>query len=255
MTGKAGLTVVERHFPKGHQLIRQGDPGDRAWLIQSGTLEVRLIGADGQQTVLATLGRGSIVGEMALVDPAPRSASVWTLSDVSAAEIDRSGFERMIAVSEPLTRYLLESFVADLRRAYGLPQPEWRSGGAEIRSSRSHTHILKRTVFQPGYQFFQQGAPTGDTAFLIQLGRVSIKRDGQESARLGPGRVFGKTSLVLGSRRLASAEAADQVICEIILKRDFDNIIASMPSILRALVKIYAERLAPGALGLKRPGT
>ena len=214
-------------------------------------LEVALETPEGQQTILATLGRGSIVGEMALVDSSPRSASVRTLSDVEAVELDRSGFERMIAGSEPLARFLLESFVADLRRTYGLPTAEWRSGGAEIRSSRRHNSILKRTVYQPGYLFFQQGEP-GDTAFLIQSGRVSVKRDDRELARLGPGRVFGKTSLVLGTRRLASASAIEQVICEVIVKTDFDAAIASMPTIVRVLVKTYAERLQPGALAKTR---
>jgi len=237
--------VQRKTFPQGYELITQGDIGDAAWLIESGKLEV-VVNAGGKNTLLATIGKGAIVGEMALIDQGLRSATVRTLSEVQCLELSRTNFEQLIARSEPIAAYLLESFVASIRRAQGLPVQEWRTGSAEIRSSRSSAAILKRQLYADGYVFFRQGEP-GETAYLIQAGRVSIRRNDTEIARLGPGRIFGKTSLVTGARRIATATAIDQTICEIIPKKQFDAEVAAMPPILRALTKIYAEQLLENA--------
>jgi len=238
---KPGSNVQRRHFPAGHELISQGDPGDAAWLIESGTLQVVSETAQGE-IPLATIGKGAIVGEMALIDQGPRSATVRTLTEVHCVELTRASFEQLIGRCEPLAGYLLESLVALIRRVQGLPLREWRTGSAEIRSSRSSQAILKRQMFNEDYVFFRQNEPA-ENAFLIQSGRVKLTRYERELSRLGPGRIFGAISLITGSRRLTTAVADDQVICEQIPKRQFDATLAAMPPILRALTKIYAEQL------------
>ncbi len=64
-----------RTFVPGDVLLREGDTGDAAYLIESGHVEISKM-VDGRRVVLNTLGPGAIVGEMALIDRAPRSATV-----------------------------------------------------------------------------------------------------------------------------------------------------------------------------------
>lgn len=237
-----------RRFPAGELLTRQGEPGDCAWLIDVGELEVRLDTPQGPK-LLGRLGRGSLVGEMALIDDGVRSATVRAVTDVTALEMTRATFDRLLGSCEPLARYLLESLIAAIRRAYGAPPPERREGDTAFRSSRTRVRILDRRVFDEGHVFFQQGA-AATSAYLIQAGRVAIHRDGTPLAELGPGRIFGELALLGDKPRAATATALALTTCEILRKEEFDAAIASMPPILRSLTRIYVEQLS----GPKRRG-
>ncbi len=235
-------------FPAGYEMIRQGDLGDQAWLVEKGVLEVVQVTPEGVRS-LAMVGVGSIVGEMALIDNGQRTASVFVRQDATCLELSRALFEQMIRQCQPLAAYLLQSLVASIRRAYGLPQPERESGGVDIRSVRTNDKILDRRVFQEGHRFFNEGDP-GTAAFLIQTGRVSIRRKvdfrEQELAQLGPGRLFGELALIKAAPRLASVYAIERTVCEVIKKEQFDSVVASMPPILRALTKIYVSQISSG---------
>lgn len=76
------ITILDRRFvPKGTLLIEQGGLGDRAYLVESGRVEVWAMSAEGIMTKLAELGPGSIFGEMATVKGEKRNANVRTLED------------------------------------------------------------------------------------------------------------------------------------------------------------------------------
>ncbi len=244
--GKPGREMRRLEFPAGYELIRQGDLGDQAWLVEKGQLEVVQATAQGSR-VLAQIGPGAIVGEMALIDNGLRTASVVSVTDVVCVELSRGVFAQLLKQCQPLAAYLLESLVAAIRRAYGLPQEERALGGSDIRSVRSNAKVLDRRVYPEGYRFFSQDDP-GTSAFLIQSGRVSIVRSednrSRELAQLGPGRIFGELALIKAAPRLATAFALERTVCEIIRKEQFDSVIASMPPILRALTKIYVTQLS-----------
>ena len=73
--------------PAGTVVIRQGDPGDRYYLIADGTLAVNRDGVD-----VATIGRGQGFGEIALISDSPRTASVTARSDVLLYGLDKDQF-------------------------------------------------------------------------------------------------------------------------------------------------------------------
>ena len=244
--GKPVREMRRLEFPAGYQLIRQGDLGDQAWLVESGKLEVIQVTDAGSKS-LAVVGPGAIVGEMALIDNGPRTATVVAFTDIVCLELTRDVFEQLLRQCQPLAGYLLESLVAAIRRAYGLPQEERAEGGTDIRSLRKTDKILDRRVYPEGFRFFNQDdSPTA--AFLIQSGRVAIRRTDngkvRELAQLGPGRIFGELALINAAPRLASAVALERTVCEVIAKERFDTVIASMPPVLRALTKIYVSQLA-----------
>ena len=241
--------MQRRDLPASYELIRQGDHGDRAWLIESGQLEVVQTSPAGPRR-LAVIGPGAIVGEMALIVSGVRSASVVTLSAVSALELTRDLFDTMIQANEPLAAYLLQSLVAAVRRAYGFSLSEHTEGGSHFRSVKTNARILDRRAFIPGHHFFNQG-DEGTAAYLIQAGSVRIiQKTGEEVtelARLGPGRIFGELALIQNAPRRATVIAVEQTVCEVIRKDTFDRVIASMPPILRALTKIYVTQLSEAA--------
>lgn len=72
--------------PAGSFFFREGEPGESMFVLDAGTVSVRKKGGHGA-LLLSRLGPGDCFGEMALIDLAPRSASVQALEDCSAFEI------------------------------------------------------------------------------------------------------------------------------------------------------------------------
>ncbi|MBL8692080.1 MAG: cyclic nucleotide-binding domain-containing protein [Rhodospirillaceae bacterium] len=101
-------------FVPGDVLLKEGDTAAVAYLIESGTVEVSKM-ADGRRIVLNTLGSGSIVGEMALIDRAPRSATVTATAKTIALIIDQKVFDRVLASAEPVLRALVLAYTNHLR--------------------------------------------------------------------------------------------------------------------------------------------
>lgn len=87
------------NFPRGAMLLRQGDDSklDHLLLLLEGEVSVDTSAAalSGPLTI-SVLGPGSIIGEMALLDDAPRSANCVTLSPVQAAVLSRKALEGLI---------------------------------------------------------------------------------------------------------------------------------------------------------------
>ncbi len=102
---------------------------------------------------------------------------------------------------------------------------------------------MPRRRFPAGTVLMRQGEP-GTAAFLVQSGAVGIRRDEEEIAVLGPGRIFGELALLANRPRAATAVALEATVCEIIRKDHFTQAVASLPPILRSLTRIYIEQLA-----------
>lgn len=81
-------------FRAGDTIIAEGDDGDTAFFIVSGTVEVS-IGAKAR--LIGTLGMGEVFGEMSLIEPGPRSATVRALTDT---ECLATSYEEFISAIE-----------------------------------------------------------------------------------------------------------------------------------------------------------
>ena len=88
--------MVPRHYQAGELLCRQGEPGDRLYLIESGLAEVFTQGPD-SPVLLDRLRRGDILGEMALITGEPRAASAVTVMPTAMWELSRDSFAAIIA--------------------------------------------------------------------------------------------------------------------------------------------------------------
>lgn len=75
----------------GDTLFREGETGDLMYVVKSGEMEIMV-----RNHVLERTGPGGIVGELALVDSSPRSATAIAVTDCEVIPIDRRGFTFMI---------------------------------------------------------------------------------------------------------------------------------------------------------------
>lgn len=82
-------------FAPGQFLFREGDPGDGAYLILEGSVEVQLQSTSGPITI-AQLDRNAFVGEMSILCEVPRSASVMASERVDALKIKKDTFFQLL---------------------------------------------------------------------------------------------------------------------------------------------------------------
>jgi EAL domain-containing protein (putative c-di-GMP-specific phosphodiesterase class I) len=99
----------------GEVLIRQGSFGQSAYIIEEGRVEICLEKPDGTRQVVASRGPGTIIGEMALIDDAPRTATVLALEDCKLIEITREDFTRRLQSSDPIMQAVLRVLITRYR--------------------------------------------------------------------------------------------------------------------------------------------
>ncbi|HYD17564.1 MAG TPA: EAL domain-containing protein, partial [Patescibacteria group bacterium] len=97
---------AKKQFKRGDLLIREGDKGDSAYIIETGNVEI-LIQRDGQALQVGTRGPGSLIGEMAMIDDKPRTATVRALDDCEVLEITRDDFARRVETADPVLKMVM----------------------------------------------------------------------------------------------------------------------------------------------------
>lgn len=97
-------SVSQEHFEPGETIFRQGDWGDRVYIIVKGEVEVVGEEPGKGEIVFAKQGPGECFGEIALISNAPRTATVRTLTSVDAVTIERGAFTALLAHFTPLRK-------------------------------------------------------------------------------------------------------------------------------------------------------
>ncbi len=110
MTGKN----IKKKFEKGSLLLREGERGDCAYIIESGNVEI-LVNREGNLCQISTRGPGSLVGEMAMIDDKPRVATVRALTDCEVMEISRDDFTRRVETADPVIKMVMRVIMARYR--------------------------------------------------------------------------------------------------------------------------------------------
>jgi CRP/FNR family cyclic AMP-dependent transcriptional regulator len=113
----AGLiaNAVPRQVAAEEALFFTGDPGDGFYRLDEGLLKVSITSATGAERILAILGPGSIVGDLAIIDGKPRSASVTALRDCKLLFVSRAAFEAFASKEPQIYQYLTKLLAERLR--------------------------------------------------------------------------------------------------------------------------------------------
>ncbi|MCA1941592.1 MAG: cyclic nucleotide-binding domain-containing protein [Caenispirillum bisanense] len=99
---------------RGEVLFHEGDEASCAFIIETGLLEIART-MNGAQVILGAARPGEMVGEMALIDNSPRSATARALHDTTLLVVPREHFEFLLKDTNPVVRGLLERFVTIIR--------------------------------------------------------------------------------------------------------------------------------------------
>jgi len=109
-----------RRVAAGTIVFEQGAPGDTMVVVVEGRLAVDLKDRRGKHTIIGEMLPGEIVGDMAVIDPAPRSATIRAASDVLIYELNRDGLRQLRdsspAAAAAITSAIIQGVTRRLRQ-------------------------------------------------------------------------------------------------------------------------------------------
>ena len=121
--------VEEVHLSAGEELFAEGSPGDWAYIVQGGQLEV-IKASSGREVLLNVLQPGEVVGEMALLEDKPRMASVRARTDSELLGIHKEQLDHLLHTSQSALRAMFNTI---LRR--------WRGTESMLRQSEKMAQL------------------------------------------------------------------------------------------------------------------
>ena len=107
---------AERRVSRGTLLFSKGDPGSFLLAVLAGHIRVGTVSLEGREVTLNVIGPGDIVGEIALLDGKPRSASAVAAEDATMMVIERKVFLPFLLRHEGLVERMLVVLCDRLRR-------------------------------------------------------------------------------------------------------------------------------------------
>ncbi|MGI8433533.1 MAG: Crp/Fnr family transcriptional regulator [Nocardioidaceae bacterium] len=110
-------TMMAERLARGEVLFREGDEGDRLFVVTTGKVKLGRTSADGRENLLAILGPGQMFGELSLFDPGPRSATVTAVTDCTMQSLSHDELGQWLAGRPEVARGLLTQLAVRLRKA------------------------------------------------------------------------------------------------------------------------------------------
>jgi CRP/FNR family cyclic AMP-dependent transcriptional regulator len=113
--GAPDLEVVR--YPAGTVIFCEGSPGYRAFIVQSGLVEISKVGPKGEK-VIGYVGGGEIFGELAPLDGEPRMASATAIKETQCIVMPEQLLRSRLAAADPFLRDLLFVMVRGMRQVH-----------------------------------------------------------------------------------------------------------------------------------------
>lgn len=218
-------------YTSGSYIIRQGEIGDKFYILHGGICDVtKTVDKDGQaieQFIRKIEDEGSYFGELALYSQDKRTANVIAVTTVTCYTLDRQSFIKLFG---PLKDIMGQHSVTRTLRSV----PLFRSlSNTEIESL---AHALRRRKYVKGEYLIEEGT-AGNEFFIISEGCVNITKNTSNGqigiGKCGNGSYLGEIALVTNDLRTANAIAETEVDVFVLGAKEFSTLFAPI------LVYIY----------------
>ena len=113
-TLRESMTQVK--VTKGHTLFKEGDAGDRLFVVVEGKLKLGTSSGDGRENLLSILGPGDMFGELSLFDPGPRTATATAVTDSRVLALANDQVIGWVTAHPQVSLQLLKRLARRLRR-------------------------------------------------------------------------------------------------------------------------------------------
>jgi CRP/FNR family transcriptional regulator, cyclic AMP receptor protein len=146
-------------FKAGDVIIREGDEGDAAYFIVSGEVEV-FVGSGARR--VGALGAGEVFGEMCLIEPGPRSATVRALTDTECRAASAEEFMEMIKDQPDRALAFMKTLVRRLRQMNNILE-------------KIDAQTVVKALEEKGFQIRPRLGYRGSTRFYVWGGPAEAK--------------------------------------------------------------------------------
>jgi CRP-like cAMP-binding protein len=109
-------SLSETRLRRGETLFREGDTGDRLYVVTEGKIKLGRSSPDGRENLMAVLGPGQMFGELSLFDPGPRSLTATAVTDVTMKSLGHDELSGWLTGYPDVARGLLGQLASRLRR-------------------------------------------------------------------------------------------------------------------------------------------
>ncbi len=108
--------MAEVRLARGQALFREGDPGDRLYVVLQGKVKLGRHAADGRENLLAVMGPGEMFGELSLFDPGPRTATASAITETTLRGLGHTDLQPWLTEHPEVAAQLLAALARRLRR-------------------------------------------------------------------------------------------------------------------------------------------
>lgn len=225
------------HLEAHQTVLRQGDAGHELYVIVEG--EVGVIDEGPPRRPVARLAAGNFFGEGALVTDERRSATVMTLEPTELIRIDRDTMWALLEAQPSLWPSLLTLFRDRAVERILFKSPLFTVLSAnDCKSVRPYFRLIE---VDPETDALRQDEMADALSFII-AGKFDVVRDGQALGRLGPGDLFGETSLLCRAPSAVSVRSTGRSYLVEFPGKAFLRIVEHRPRAMQFIEKLIADR-------------
>lgn len=109
--------MTEVDLARGDVVFTEGEAGDRLYIIAEGKVKIGQTSLDGRENLLAVLGPSEVLGELALFDPGPRSATATAVVDTVLYALEHDAFLTWLRANPPAAAGIIATLAERIRRA------------------------------------------------------------------------------------------------------------------------------------------
>jgi len=213
-------------FKAGAVIIRQGDPGDRFYILEHGLADISVAGKG--SVMKAT--KGVAFGELALLHGAPRAATVVAESDVGAWALDEMSFKMILMgkAQQDVSDYA--SFLKNVPILLHCMD----KGELPEEKLNELAHCLREAEYAAGRTIIAEG-DEGNHFFIIREGEVKCTQGPEAkvvSKPLTRGDFFGELALLSSDRRAATVTAVQPTTVLMVSRIEFTRLLGSLSDLI-----------------------
>jgi len=185
--------LIERRFPRDSTIVQEGQPGDYMYVLREGRVKVTKLSGAGREQILEILAAGAFFGEMALLDPPERSASVKSLDPVRLLALSRHDFLQALSRGPGLAMAVIRELARRLRRT------DEQASHIPYQSVKDRTReLLRRLATEPAEDGWRVSPALThqEVADMVATSRETVTRAVKQLKQEGSLRQEGKRYLI-----------------------------------------------------------
>src|SRR3954452_20395931 len=192
-----------RAVERGHHIFREGDPGDRLFVVLDGKVKISRAAADGRENLLAVLGPGEMFGDLSPFDPGARTATATTITDSRLASLDHDDLRPLLLDRPGVAVHLLRALAQRLRKT-NEAMADLVFSDVPGRVANALLGLAEKFGVDDGDGVrVQHDLTQEELAQLVGASRETVNKALSEFANRGWLRLEGRTVLLLDTERLA----------------------------------------------------